>query len=630
MGTTSEAFLALAGAVDELVHVWRIVATSPGPRLELGWVNAAFEQRTSLRLPLENPERLVPTEDRSALEAALTAFLASPDRVSSPFALRFEDGGVPRSFWSVAHKNTFRGEPALLVVSKEQDAERPSADDRRFRLMVENFNDILLIMDKDGIERFVSPSCRRVLGFGPEELVGHHGLTFVHPDDHAGIRAGLTGATRGGVPSVMLEFRHAHRDGGHRWLEASCTSLLADPSVAGIVMVARDVTARKRAEEERVRLEEHLRHAQKLESVGRLAGGIAHDFNNLLTAIKGNVSLLLDGLSAVDPRRELLEEVDHAASSATNLTRQLLAFSRRQVIAPRVLELAEVLGQLQKMLARILGEPIALRTAVAPDLHRVKLDPGQLEQVLVNLAVNARDAMPEGGSLSIAANNEHLDERAAAACHLAPGDYVKLEVEDSGSGMSAETRAHLFEPFFTTKEVGKGTGLGLATVYGIVKQNHGHIEVADASGHGTTFTIFLPRTEEAPSSRQRTPSGSRLGTETLLLVEDDARVRSLGTRVLERLGYTVHAFANGEAALAALDTIAPPIHLLLTDVVMPGMNGRVLAERLQARVPGLKVLLTSGYAADELTDRVEAGVEFLEKPYTTSALAARLREILGS
>ncbi len=207
---------------------------------------------------------------------------------------------------------------------------------------------------------------------------------------------------------------------------------------------------------------------------------------------------------------------------------------------------------------------------------------------------------------------------------------MKLEVEDSGSGMSAETRAHLFEPFFTTKEVGKGTGLGLATVYGIVKQNHGHIEVADASGHGTTFTIFLPRTEEAPSSRQRTPSGSRLGTETLLLVEDDARVRSLGTRVLERLGYTVHAFANGEAALAALDTIAPPIHLLLTDVVMPGMNGRVLAERLQARVPGLKVLLTSGYAADELTDRVEAGVEFLEKPYTTSALAARLREILGS
>ncbi len=624
MGTTSEAFLALAAAIDELVHVWRITSTGPEPRLELAWVNVAFERRIRRQPPLENPERLVPATDLPALGAALRAFLASPDRVSSPLALRLEDAGVTRSFWSVAYKSVFQGEPAILVVSKEQAVVEPSSDDGRFRLMVENFNDILLIMDKDGIERFVSPSCEAVLGFTPAELVGRHGLTFVHPDDHAGIREGLTSATRGGVPSVMLEFRHAHRDGGHRWLEAACTSLLADPSVAGIVMVARDVTARRRAEEERRRAEEHLRHAQKLDSVGRLAGGIAHDFNNLLTAIKGNVSLLLDGLTSDDPRREILEEVDHAASSATNLTRQLLAFSRRQVIAPRVLDLAEALGPLQRMLARVLGETIELCVGVAPDLYRVKLDPGQLEQILVNLAVNARDAMPDGGRLTMDVRNARLDEAAAAVHHVPPGDYVRLAVSDTGAGMSDETRAHLFEPFFTTKEVGKGTGLGLATVYGIVKQNQGHIEVE--SGQGTTFTILLPRTSEPSATAQRTPSGSRLGTETILLVEDDDRVRALGARLLERLGYTVHAYGSGEAALAALEALPRPLHLLLTDVVLRGMNGRVLAERARARVPGLKVLLTSGYAAEA----VPGGVELLEKPYTTSALAARLREVLES
>ncbi|MCX5741036.1 MAG: ATP-binding protein, partial [Proteobacteria bacterium] len=443
-------------------------------------------------------------------------------------------------------------------------------------------------------------------------------------DDQAAIRAGLVATVRKEIHTATFEFRHAHRDGGWRWLEAAGTSLLDFPCVAGVVLIARDVTARRLAEDE-------LRQAQKLESVGRLAGGIAHDFNNLLTAIKGNLSLVLDALHGEHPVRELVAEADQATSTAAHLTHQLLAFSRKQVIAPRVLALPETIGHFQRMLGRVLGERITLSTTIAPDLWRVRIDPGQLEQILMNLTLNARDAMPAGGRLAIAASNVRLDERFAAT-HLAAGDYVKLEVADTGTGIADDVRAHVFEPFYTTKDVGQGTGLGLASVYGAVKQNLGHVEVGPTQPIGTTFVVYLPRTDEASEATPRARSVAPRGTETIMLVEDDDGVRKLALRVLVRQGYRVFAYDSGDAALAAVDTLAEPPQMLVTDVIMPGMNGKVLADLLRARLPALKVLFTSGYSADTIAQQgiMDAGVEFLDKPYTLDKLAIRVREILDA
>ncbi|MCE9573952.1 MAG: PAS domain-containing protein [Deltaproteobacteria bacterium] len=501
--------------------------------------------------------------------------------------------------------------------------------ERRFRLMVQNFNDILLIMDREGIERYVSSACERILGFAPEELIGRPGIAFVHADDHAAIREAMYATVSGAMRSVTLEFRHVHKDGSWRWLEAVGTSMLNDPAIAGVVMIARDVTARHHAEAERERLEDHLRHAQKMESIGRLAGGIAHDFNNLLTAIKGNVALALADLADPAAARELLEEAELAADSAANLTQQLLAFSRKQVVAPRVIDLHTTIAGLQKMLGRLLGEPIALDVGLAPGLWAVKIDPGQLEQILVNLALNARDAMPAGGRLTIAAANATLSETRARARDLAPGDYVQIEVADTGPGMSEAIRARAFEPFFTTKELGKGTGLGLATVYGAVTQHRGHIELRTSSA-GTAFTLLLPRcTEPTAAAPEAARAGLPTGTETIVLVEDDHQVRALALRILRRLGYTVHAFASAEAALAELDRLEP-LDLLLTDVVMPGMNGRELADAVRARRAAIKVLFSSGYSPDDIVRHgVHDGrLDLLEKPYQPSTLATRVRAIL--
>ncbi len=619
--STDDVFESVATALDALVHV-RVGGA-------IVWVNDAFARTTGL-----SAGAAIPADD--GLASAVAALSASGEKVSPRVTHRMPcaSGGV-RLVESVARRGRWRGNDAFVIVSTERRDDAASIggdDDRRLRLMVENFNDILLIMDREGIERFVSPSCERILGFRPDELLGVHGLTYVHPDDHASIRDGLGAAIRGARPNVVLEFRHQHKGGGWRWLEAVGSSLLDDPSVAGVMLVARDVTARRTAEEERVRLEAHLRHAQKMESVGRLAGGIAHDFNNLLTAIRGNLSVALEELPAADPLREAVEDADRAADSAAHLTRQLLGFSRRQMIAPRVLDLGEVIGQMEKMLRRTLGEPIALSSSIASDLWRVKLDPGQVEQILVNLALNARDAMPSGGALSISATNRTLSVGDAAARNVAPGDYVEIEISDTGTGISEEARPHVFEPFFTTKEVGKGTGLGLATVYGVVKQNGGHIDLAPAHGTGATFVIHLPRTTEDARAGEPGRGVVGKGREVIVIVEDDERVRAMVVRLLGRVGYRVMAFASGEAALSGLAMHAGPIDLLLSDVIMPGMNGRTLADRMRESHPGLKVLFTSGYTADVIAEHgvLAPAVHLLEKPYTFDALALRVRTVLDT
>ena len=389
----------------------------------------------------------------------------------------------------------------------------------------------------------------------------------------------------------------------------------------------RDVTDQRR-------LQQQLLQSQKMEAVGRLAGGIAHDFNNLLTVITSYSDLLLEDLGTDDPKRSDVEQVRKAADGAAALTRQLLAFSRQQVVEPRVVSLNAVVESLQKILRRVLGEDVDLATTPGPDLGAVRADVGQLEQVLMNLAVNARDAMPTGGKLTIETDNvEHDPAFARGQGAAAVRQFVMLAVTDTGVGMDEATKARVFEPFFTTKAPGKGTGLGLATVYGIVQQSGGFIWVYSEPGHGTTFKIYLPRVD-APAERVAVASVAPVarGTETVLLAEDAAAVRAVARQVLERLGYTVLEAPDGELALHLAQRHAGPIHLLLTDVVMPGMSGRQLADRLALARPDMKVLYASGYTDDSVVRHgvLEEGTPYLQKPFTPESLARKVRDVLDS
>jgi signal transduction histidine kinase/ActR/RegA family two-component response regulator len=392
---------------------------------------------------------------------------------------------------------------------------------------------------------------------------------------------------------------------------------------------------RKRAEEALRNSEEQLRQAQKLEAIGMLAGGIAHDFNNLLTVIGGYSDLTLVQLREEDPLRSNINEVKKAAERAAGLTRQLLAFSRKQVLQPKVLDLNAVVSELEKLLRRLIGEDIGFRTVLESTLGSVKADPGQIEQIIMNLAVNARDAMPRGGKLTIETKNVDLDEYYAKK-HIAviPGPYVMLAVSDTGTGMDQQTQARIFDPFFTTKETGKGTGLGLSTVYGIVKQSGGNIWVYSEVGRGTTFKVYLPRVDEGAEEYKRSAETQVdfRGPETVLVAEDEEMVRKLACKVLEMSGYRVLEAANGGAALLICERHNEPIHLLITDVIMPEMSGRELADRLAQLRPEMKVLYMSGYTDNAIVHHgvLNEGASFIQKPFATHALARKVREVLDA
>ncbi|MGA8754016.1 response regulator [Candidatus Deferrimicrobium sp.] len=418
-----------------------------------------------------------------------------------------------------------------------------------------------------------------------------------------------------------------------RLFERYTMPMMDDGSVVGRLWSFRDVTDRKQAEEEKEKLRGQLQQAMKMEAVGRLAGGVAHDFNNLLTAIMGNISLALMKLSPSDPAGGLLAEANKAAESAASLTQQLLAFSRKQIIKPKVLDLNILIADMNKLLFRLIGENIDLKTVPGEDLGSVKVDAGQFEQILVNLAVNARDAMPEGGMLFIETANVDLDEEYCTKHpYVRPGRFVMLAVSDTGHGMSEEVKRQVFEPFFTTKSKGIGTGLGLATIYGVVKQANGSIEVYSEVGKGTTFKIFLPRVEDedAGTPVSSLPMELLEGSETVLLVEDEKIVRDVGARILERSGYRVMQAGNGDEAIALAMEYGERIDLLMTDVVMPGMHGRELANRLTRIHPETRVLFTSGYTDDAIVHHgvLDEGVSFIGKPYSPSALAKKVREVL--
>jgi two-component system, cell cycle sensor histidine kinase and response regulator CckA len=403
--------------------------------------------------------------------------------------------------------------------------------------------------------------------------------------------------------------------------------------IIGIRSTVEDITERRQTQEALRKSEEQLRQWQRVEAIGRLAGGVAHDFNNLLMTIKGCSELLLNAFDRRDPRREEVEEILKAGERATSLTRQLLAFGRRQVLQPQVLDLNSLVINMDKMLRRLIGEDIQLVTVLDQELWSVKVDPGMIEQVIMNLAVNSRDAMPNGGKLTIeTANIIHDENYASRHISMKPGYYVMVAVSDNGCGMDKETQSHLFEPFFTTKEKGKGTGLGLSTVYGIIKQSGGNIWVYSEPSQGTTFKIYLPRVEKTatvykPKASSPTAPG---GTETILLVEDEEAVRTMVSKILRNKGYTVLEAAHSEEAFEISERHEGPIHLMVTDVIMPQMSGPELAERLAPRLPEMKVLYMSGYPDNTIVQHgvLEPGTAFLQKPFTLNALESKVREVL--
>jgi PAS domain S-box-containing protein len=537
-----------------------------------------------------------------------------------------------------ANEERFR----TLLSEREEASRILVGNARRLSLAIAATHDAIWEWNLQTGVTYYSPRWYEMLGYGVEQFP----MTFdtwkelCHPDDFQAtlqtVQATIDNPKNTGY---VAEFRMRAKDGSWRWIQGRGNVVERDPSGKALLLSGTntDLTDRKRAEEERDRLEASLRQAQKLESIGRLAGGVAHDFNNLLTAICGNIELARLELDERHPAVELLLEANEAAKSAAGLTAQLLAFSRQQVIAPSVFDPNANIARMRKMFARLLGEDIELVVELGDAPGKVRMDLGQFEQILLNLLVNARDAMPEGGRLTIGTARVRVDRSSLpAGAWLKPGDYVRLSVTDTGEGMPENVRARAFEPFFTTKEVGKGTGLGLAMVHGAVKQNDGHVELQSELGRGTTFHVYLPHVDQESEVMPEAPDMRELrGGESILLVEDEEQVRLIATRVLERQGYRVHAFGDPATVLAELENpsfMNEPRTLLITDVVMPGINGRALAEEVQALRPGIRVLFTSGYTEDVVVRHgvMARDIEFLPKPYTLDALARRVREVLDA
>jgi PAS domain S-box-containing protein len=492
----------------------------------------------------------------------------------------------------------------------------------RFRKLTEASFDAIAITGH-GILQEANRGFLEMFGYSrTDEVIGRPGADFVSEESRTEVQRRLASNIEG-----TYELLGQRKDGTRIQIEATARAHVMGGREVRITAL-RDVTERRA-------LESQYRQAQKMEAVGRLAGGVAHDFNNLLTVILSYTDMLLEGVSSNDPRGEDLGEIRKAAVTAASLTRQLLAFSRQQVIEPRLLDLNGIVASSEKMLRRLIGEDIDVRTTLAPAALTVMIDAGQLEQVMMNLAVNARDAMPTGGRLTLETADVHLDAQYASEHWPATtGHFAMLAVSDTGTGMNEQVRSHIFEPFFTTKGVGKGTGLGLATVYGIVKQSNGFIWVYSEVGHGTSFKIYLPLVDQAPedfAARLESQVPPPTGTETILLAEDAAAVRGAARHILQRCGYTVLEAPNGTVAVRTAES-ATTIDLLLTDVVMPEMSGRELAEEFARLKPNAKVLFMSGYTDDAIIHHgvLRPGTAYLQKPFSPETLARKVREVLDS
>jgi hypothetical protein len=504
-----------------------------------------------------------------------------------------------------------------------------------FRTLFRLAPDAILVASSDGIVIEANEQAERMFRVRREDLVGARIETLVPPplrEAHARHRAHFHERPSVRRMGQRLDLSGLRRDGSEFPADVSLGPIVFDGKDA-VLCIVRDMTERRRLEEDLRRAEQRLAQKQKIEAIGKLAGGVAHDFNNLLSVILGYSSMLLDDLPAADPSRDEVDEIRTAAERAADLTRQLLAFGRRQILNPRMLNLNDVLRPMEPFLRRLIGEDIELTILLGNGLGTTLLDPTQIEQVVMDLVVNAREAMPRGGKLTLETANVVIDEGNQSEQGPPAGSYVMLAVSDTGAGMSAEVRERIFEPFFTTKAQGHVTSLGLATVFGIVKQSQGSIGVDSELGRGTKIKAYFPRLAEQASLRpdvDASPEGSLLGHETVLLVEDQDIVREVVQTILRKRGYHVLTAHSGGDALLVSEQYAEKIHLLLTDVIMPRMNGRELAERLRALRPGLKVLYMSGYADDAIVHDgiLDSDVEFMKKPIRPQSLLRRVREVL--
>ena len=561
----------------------------------------------------------------------------SQDRILGSVSIARDLSGIKEALAAVKASN----ERLYQEISERKQAEGTVERlRRRNELILNSAGEGILGLCPEGRHTFVNPAAIRMLGYTADELIGHKGHDLYH---HTRENGGLypeedcpiVQAFRYGKFCQVAEEVFWRKDGTGFPVRYSSAPIIEEDKIVGAVVTFRDITEYKRGEKERKRLEEQLFQAQKMESVGRLAGGVAHDFNNMLGVIIGRAEMALEKDVPTDKLQHDLKEILKAGLRSADLTRQLLAFARKQTAVPKTLDLNDTISSMLKMLRRLIGEDIDLLWVPELDLWKVKIDPSQVDQILANLVVNARDAISGVGAITMRTENVVVDDSYRAETpEFIPGEYVLLSVSDNGDGMSREVREKIFEPFFTTKELGKGTGLGLSTVYGIVKQNDGFIYVASELGKGTTFNIYLPRLE-APISQvpsKEVAGKPRTGTETILLVEDDEAILDLSKIILEKLGYTVLAAHTPVLALHLAEEHPGELHLLITDVVMPEMNGRALAEQLGAIRPNLKCLYMSGYTADVITHRgiLNGGVNFIQKPFGSDELAAKVRQVLES
>jgi two-component system, cell cycle sensor histidine kinase and response regulator CckA len=628
---TAEIARRQAMAMDSAVDGISIVGES-GEHI---YVNAAFARM----MGYENPSAMIgvhwrkiyDARDIERLHEQVRQALAAQGKWSGQVNLRRQDGKmIPVEMSVITLAN---GVTACIGhdISARKEAERARADaESKYRTLVEQVAAISYIAELglQGEWLYVSPQIETITGYTPEEWLAEsrNWTRHVPQEDHEVIRAAEAGCVRG--EKFQADYRIVRKDGSIIWVSDTAVVVSGSdshPVMEGIIV---DITERKA-------LENQLQQSRRMEAVGRLAGGIAHDFNNLLTIIKGYAELALQRSGTSPEIRADVLQVENAAERASALVRQLLAFSRKQVLQPKIIDLNSIVLGLEKLLGRLLGENIEMVTRCAGNAANVKADPAQVEQVLMNLVVNARDAMPKGGRLTVETDNVNLDSTYARD-HVAvkPGPYVMLAVSDTGVGMSPETVAHIFEPFYTTKESGQGTGLGLSTVYGIVKQSGGYIWVYSEPGKGSTFKVYLPYVAPPADAKHeivKVPA-ARKGTETVLLVEDEEAVRELTGMILKANGYVVLPAPSALEAEHFAANHGGEIHLLLTDIMMPGTSGRELARRIIARHPRIRVLYMSGYTDNVLAQGgvLEEGVSFLQKPFTPAALAQKVRDVLDS
>ena len=589
-----------------------------------GWVARA---RMPLILDGEvNDERFHPMWPHPEIRSAISVPMQVANKLVGTININSLNRTRPLTVGQMKALSILASAAAVALESASLYA-RVRTSEERYRDLVENAHDMIYSHDLEGNYTSMNKAGEVITGYTVEEALQLNLSQTVAPEYLARAREMLNRKLAGERVTVQ-EMEIIAKDGRRITVEVNTKLVYHDGVPIGVQGIARDVTERKQ-------LEDQLRQSQKMEAIGRLAGGVAHDFNNLLTAINGYSALALQRLNDSSPIKPYLEEVRKAGEHATNLTRQLLAFGRKQILQPLALDLNTVVSDMNKMLRRLIGEDIEFSASLARDLKRIKADPGQIEQVLVNLVVNARDAMPQGGKLTIETANVTLDEGYAVRhVGVQPGNYVMLAVSDTGTGMSEETKARIFEPFFTTKEKGKGTGLGLSTVYGILQQSGASIWVYSEPNRGTSFKVYLPELEPTTENCQTEATEDKVpgGSETILLVEDEESVRGLAQKVLEQAGYNVLSATGGDEAVRLCSDQQRSIDLLLTDVVMPETSGKEVAERLNQIVPGINVLFMSGYTDEVIVHHgvLDSNVEFIQKPFTPMALWKKVREVLDS